>query len=333
MKPSGENTFQNDREKRAICVAAFYEFADLGSLSGGPRSLKRKIEHHLRGTSVLGTLIIADEGINATVAGPRPEVDGFLRFLRHAPTFEGRLRGLSAKLAVTGEMPFAKRMVKVKSEIVTMRTPGVDPRAVVGEYVEPEDWNALIDDPDTVVIDTRNDFEVEVGTFVAESGEAALDPGTTSFSEFPAFVERHAEALRGKRIAMFCTGGIRCEKATSYLKARGFGDVFHLKGGILGYLEKVPRGQSRWRGECFVFDERVTVDHELRAGSYALCRGCRKPITTADREREGYEEGVSCPRCVGTRTPDELASLRERQRQIDLAKSRGERHLGQPNSS
>ncbi len=183
------------------------------------------------------------------------------------------------------------------------------------------------------MIETRNDFEVEVGTFVTESGESALDPGTTSFSEFPAFVERCAETLHGKRIAMFCTGGIRCEKATSYLKARGFGDVFHLKGGILGYLEKVPREQSRWRGECFVFDERVTVDHELRAGSYALCRGCRKPLTKADREREGYEEGVSCPRCVGTRTPEELASLIERQRQIDLAKSRGERHLGQPNSS
>ncbi|GAB5495448.1 MAG: rhodanese-related sulfurtransferase [Phycisphaerales bacterium] len=279
---------------------------------------------------ILGTLILADEGINGTIAGKRESMESFIDYLQTEPAFEGKFLDAEIKYSTCGIHPFGRLRVKIKDEIVTMRVPGVSPSKSVGTYVEPNAWNALIDRPDTILIDTRNDFEVEVGTFKSSDGRESINPQTTAFCDFPSYVRDNLEDLQGKQVAMFCTGGIRCEKATSYLKSLGIESVFHLKGGILKYLEEVPRDESRWVGECFVFDERVTVNHDLEPGEYSLCWACRMPLKPADLEREEYEPGISCHRCIGTHDEATLAGLHERQKQIRLARERGERHLGQP---
>ena len=298
-----------------VIVAALYRFARLDRYE----ALKTPLAELCCKAGLKGTLLLAPEGINGTVAGPRAGIDAMLAFLRAQP----ELAGLEHKESHAGTMPFYRLKVRLKKEIVTMGVTDTDPTHIVGTYVAPGDWNALIADPDTVVIDTRNDYEVAIGTF-----DGAVDPRTGAFREFPDWVRRNANALDGKKIAMFCTGGIRCEKATAFVKSLGHADVFHLKGGILKYLEQVPEAESRWRGECFVFDERVSVGHGLRPGSHTLCRACRHPLSPEDLRSEAYRQGVQCPRCVGAFSEADRARFAERQRQVELAHARGERHIG-----
>ncbi|MGH1355509.1 MAG: rhodanese-related sulfurtransferase [Thalassovita sp.] len=268
---------------------------------------------------VTGTLLLAHEGINGTIAGSREGIDAMLAHIRALPGCDD----LEWKESTAAEQPFARMKVKLKKEIVTLGQPDVDPLAKVGHYVAPEDWNDLIRSPDVALIDTRNDYEVAIGTF-----EGAVDPETASFREFPAWWEANKDRFHNKRIAMFCTGGIRCEKSTNYLLGLGIDEVYHLKGGILKYLEEVPVEDSTWDGECFVFDGRVSVGHGLSEGPHILCHACRRPILPEDTKSAAYEEGVSCHHCVNETTEADKARFRERQKQIALAKARGETHLG-----
>lgn len=274
-----------------------------------------------------GTLLLAREGINGTIAGSDAGIAAALAYLRALPGCDG----LEAKFSWAVELPFYRMKVRVKSEIVTMGQPDIDPLRDAGHYVAAQDWNALISDPGTIVIDTRNAYEVAVGTFAG-----AINPQTTSFREFPDWFRRERERLLGQgqrpRVAMFCTGGIRCEKSTAFLKSEGIDDVYHLQGGILKYLEEIPAEQSLWHGECFVFDERVTVGHGLEPGGYALCRACRLPLDAADRASPMFEAGVSCPACHGARTDEQRARYRERHHQQSLAESRGTAHIGAPHA-
>jgi UPF0176 protein len=262
---------------------------------------------------VKGTLLLAEEGINGTISGSRNAIDGFLGELKSDPRFAD----IDHKESYCDEEPFYRSKVKLKKEIVTIGVEGVDPNKQTGTYVNPADWNALIADPEVLLIDARNDYEVALGTFAG-----AADPKTSSFGEFPKFVGDNLDPARHRKVAMFCTGGIRCEKASSYMKSRGFREVYHLKGGILKYLEEVPKEQSMWRGECFVFDHRVAVGQGLVPSELELCHGCRMPLDPADKSSELYEEGVSCPKCFATLSDKSKASARERQKQIDLAKKR-----------
>ena len=296
-------------------VAAFYHFADLDDCE----SLRGPLQQRCEDLGLLGTILLAREGINGTVAGPERGVHRLLERLREDP----RLAGLEAKTAWAREAPFYRMKVRLKQEIVSLGVPGVDPRKAVGEYVAPRDWNDLIRREDVRLVDTRNDYEVHLGTF-----RGAEDPDTRSFREFPAWVAEHLDPARDEHVAMFCTGGIRCEKSTAYLKALGFRNVYHLQGGILNYLEQVDPADSLWEGDCFVFDNRVTVDHELREGDLTVCPACRMPVTEADRESPMFELHVSCPRCFDRLTPERREALLERARQIELAEQRGERHLG-----
>jgi UPF0176 protein len=298
-----------------IRVAALYRFARFDD----PAAIRADLEAVAIEAGIRGTLLIAREGINGTIAGCAAGIDTVLAVIRALPG----CADLTPKFAGAAMMPFHRLKVRLKREIVTMGVADIDPLDDVGTYVAPADWNALIDDPDTVVIDTRNDYEVAVGSFAR-----AIDPGTASFRDFPAWVEAHRGELAGKRVAMFCTGGIRCEKATAYLKREGVDDVFHLDGGILRYLEEMPAADSRWQGECFVFDERVAVGHALAPGTHVLCRGCRMPVSTADRASPLFVEGVSCPRCHGSRDAARQAGYAERHRQVQLAKARGDAHVG-----
>ncbi|MFM5908925.1 MAG: rhodanese-related sulfurtransferase [Novosphingobium sp.] len=303
----------------AICVAALYRFTSLDDFA----SYRPALERLCREQGVHGTLLLAAEGINGTIAGSDA---GIAAVLDHIRTFPD-CGGLDVKFSRAGTMPFLRMKVRLKREIVTMGEPDIDPRASVGTYVEPQDWNALISDPDTIVIDTRNDYEVAVGTFAG-----AIDPQTASFRDFPEWFRTRRRQLLGQgkppKVAMFCTGGIRCEKSTAFLKKEGIDEVFHLKGGILKYLEEIPEAQSLWQGECFVFDQRVTIGHGLVQGNFAICHACRRPVSAEDRESPLYEEGVSCPACHDDRSEDQRASYRERARQEELAAARGERHLG-----
>jgi UPF0176 protein len=268
---------------------------------------------------IKGTLLLASEGINGTVAGSPSAVAELVKFLESIE----EISGMEIKFSHALTPPFLRMKVRLKKEIVTMGVPGIDPLQVVGTYVAPKDWNALIADPDTVVIDTRNDYEFRVGKFAR-----SVDPNTKAFTEFPDWLRAHKPDFAGKKVAMFCTGGIRCEKATAFAKEIGIKDVYHLKGGILAYLEQVPPQESLWEGECFVFDERVTVGHGLALGDAILCRACREPLNPEDRQSELYVEGLSCPHCHDVRTEKDRARYAERQKQVVLAQKRGLRHIG-----
>lgn len=298
-------------------VMALYKFASLPDVE----ALKAPLAAFCCGQGIRGTLILASEGINGTVAGTPEAIDALADFLFQSGPFGNRLVGAEVKYSSAETAPFLRMKVRVKPEIVTLRAPEADPSKRVGTYVEPADWNALIDRNDVVLLDTRNDYEVGLGTF-----QRALDPKTANFTEFKDYVATHLDPRRDRKVAMFCTGGIRCEKASSYLLSQGFEQVFHLKGGILRYLEVVPEEESRFSGECFVFDERVAVGHGLEPGTATLCRSCRHPLTAADRAHPDYHEGVSCPHCSGDSAKHAAAA--ERQRQMELARKRGGAHLG-----
>jgi UPF0176 protein len=296
-------------------IAALYHFTRFED----PAALRGPLLDLCLAQGVTGSLLLAQEGINGTIAGSRAGIDAALAHIRALPG----CADLEWKESSAQEQPFGRMKVRLKKEIVTMGQPDVDPRARVGHYVDPADWNALIQSPDVAVIDTRNDYEVAIGTF-----EGAVDPKTESFRDFPAWWEANKDRFHNKRIAMFCTGGIRCEKSTNFLIGQGVEDVYHLKGGILKYLEEVPQEDSTWQGECFVFDGRVSVGHGLAEGPHKLCHACRRPILPEDRARPEYEEGVSCHLCIDETSEADKTRFRERQKQIALAKARGEQHLG-----
>ncbi|KQZ12229.1 hypothetical protein ASD50_12700 [Mesorhizobium sp. Root552] len=296
-------------------VAALYRFCRLERFE----SLRTPLAEFCCARGIKGTLLLAREGINGTVAGGGAAIEELIAHLQSIPEFSG----LEVKHSHAAAMPFHRMKVRLKREIVTMGVNDVDPIRSVGTYVEAGDWNALISDPDTILIDTRNDYEVALGSF-----EGAVDPHTSSFREFPRWIEEHRADLENKKIAMFCTGGIRCEKATAFVKSLGFEDVFHLRGGILKYLEQVPEAESRWQGECFVFDERVSVSHGLEEGEAELCRACRHPLTARDIASPKYEAGISCSYCHDQRSDSDRARYAERQRQVQLAESRGRGHIG-----
>ena len=298
-----------------VVVAALYRFAALPDFVALKDPLYQlMIEHEVR-----GTLLLAKEGINGTIAGSRQGIDRILDWLKSDPRFAN----LEAKESYVDTPPFYRTKVKLKKEIVTMGVEGIDPKDIVGTYVEPADWNALIADPEVLVLDTRNKYEVDIGSF-----ENAINPETDSFRELPAYVEKHLDPVKHKKVAMFCTGGIRCEKSTAFLKRQGFNEVYHLKGGILKYLEEVPETESKWRGECFVFDNRVTVNHQLEKGQYDQCHACRRPITEDDKQSPHYKKGVSCHHCYQSHSVQQRQRYQERERQIELAKRRGEAHMG-----
>lgn len=298
-----------------VRVAALYRFCQLDA----PEKLKAPLAAFCCGRGIRGTILLAKEGVNGTVAGS-PQAIGEL--IEKLENFSG-IGKIEVKFSSAEAMPFHRMKVRLKQEIVTMGVDGIDPLSDAGAYVEPADWNALISQENTVVIDTRNDYEVALGSF-----KNAVDPNTSSFREFPQWVEENRAVLQGKKVAMFCTGGIRCEKATAYVRSLGFPEVYHLKGGILKYLETVPEEQSLFEGECFVFDERVSVTHGLAEGEAELCRACRRPLTAGDRKSLFYKEGVSCAWCHDQRSDDDRARYAERHRQVRLAEKRGARHIG-----
>jgi UPF0176 protein len=300
----------------SIVVAALYKFVRLGDFE----QLREPLLALMLAQDVRGTLLLANEGINGTIAGPRAGIDTVLGWLREDP----RLADLEHKESFHDAHPFLRTKVKLKKEIVTMGVEGIDPNRTVGTYLSPQEWNAVISDPETLLIDTRNDYEVEVGTF-----KGAINPETRTFREFPEYVKETLDPARHKKVAMFCTGGIRCEKSTAYLKEQGFEEVYHLKGGILKYLEEMPKEESLWEGECFVFDERVTVDHDLNPGEFDQCHACRRPISEEEKASEKFQLGVSCPKCFDESSPDQKARFAERQKQIELARARGRQHRGQ----
>jgi UPF0176 protein len=298
-------------------TAALYKFVNLPDHEALREPLLACCEAH----DVKGTLLLASEGINGTIAGPEAGVRAVLAHLRADP----RLAALQHKEAWAHKPPFSRMKVRLKKEIVTLRVPGLDPNQTVGQYVKPQDWNALLADPDVLVIDTRNDYEVAIGTF-----KGAVNPDIKTFTQLPAWLDAQPALQGGKKpkVAMFCTGGIRCEKSTALMKMRGFDEVYHLEGGILKYLEEVPPEQSTWEGECFVFDERVSVGHGLQPGHHELCRSCRWPLSAEDKASPHYVRGVSCAHCHDQRSPEQKAHLAERQRQVELAEARGEVHVG-----
>jgi UPF0176 protein len=279
------------------------------------KPLLKLMEEH----QVKGTLLLAKEGVNGTIAGNRQGIDAIVAWLRS----DSRLSELETKESYEEKMPFYRSKVKLKKEIVTMGIDGIDPKKIVGSYVKPRDWNALISDPDVILIDTRNDYEVKIGGF-----KGAINPETETFREFPQYVKEHLDPSKHKKVAMYCTGGIRCEKSTAYLKEQGFDNVYHLQGGVLKYLEEIPADQSLWQGECFVFDNRVAVNHNLEKGQYDQCYACRYPITEEEKKSEHYEQGVSCPHCYNKVSQQQRQRFAEREKQVQLAKKRGEEHIG-----
>ena len=306
---------RNSLNQDAIQVAAFYRFVPLHKLEG----MQADISDICKASGLLGTILLAHEGINGTVAGPGEGINKLFVFLGQYPGLED----LGGKISYCKKNPFYRMKVRLKKEIVTLGVEGIDPGCGVGEYVAPEHWNDLISQQDVRLIDTRNDYEVGLGTFVG-----AENPETGSFREFPAWVEANLDTEKDQKVAMFCTGGIRCEKSTALLKALGYKKVYHLEGGILNYLEQVPADESMWQGDCFVFDNRVTLDHDLTEGRYELCPACRMPLSEEDRRSPKFEQNVSCPQCFDRLTPERRASLEERGRQIELAAARGEKHIG-----
>jgi UPF0176 protein len=301
--------------KSKIVVCALYHFVRLDDY----KNLQQPLLDLMLQNQVKGTLLLASEGINGTIAGDRAGIDTILAWLKSDP----RLQALDHKESYDDSYPFYRSKVKLKKEIVTMGVEGIDPNRKVGTHVPPQEWNDLISDPEVLLIDTRNDYEVEIGSF-----KNAINPNTTSFREFPEYIKQELDSAKHKKVAMYCTGGIRCEKSTAYLKEKGFEEVYHLQGGILKYLEEVPQEESMWQGECFVFDNRVAVNHSLEKGNYDQCHACRLPITEEDKQSEYYEKGVSCSRCYNKLSDERKTAFKERQKQIDLAALRGEEHLG-----
>jgi UPF0176 protein len=298
-----------------VVVCALYKFVTLPHYG----SLRAPLLAVMEASDIRGTLLLAQEGINGTVAGTQEAIDGLLAWF---DTQEG-LSNIVTKVSFDAQMPFYRTKVKLKKEIVTMGVEGIDPRKVVGTYVKPQDWNALISDPDVILVDTRNDYEVQIGTF-----KHAVNPVTETFREFPEYVKQNLDPAKHKKVAMFCTGGIRCEKSTAYLKEQGFDEVYHLEGGILKYLEEVNQEESLWEGECFVFDNRVSVNHNLEKGVYDQCNACRMPITEQDKLLPSFVQGVSCPHCIDKIPQEQRQRFIERERQVQLARQRGEAHIG-----
>lgn len=313
-RPSSLDQDHNDQHNQ-ITVAALYKFVSLPDYE----ALKPKILDQLLSRGIRGTLLLALEGINGTVSGDREQLIEFLEWLQA----DVRFAGIDFKLSYHREQPFNRTKVKLKKEIVTMGVADVDPNNVVGTYVEAADWNELISDPETLLIDTRNNYEVNIGTF-----ENSINPNTETFREFPDYIKQNFDPKTHKKVAMFCTGGIRCEKASAFMKQQGFDEVFHLKGGILKYLETVDQQETLWKGECFVFDERVAVNHNLEKGQYDQCHACRHPITENDKALPEFIAGVSCPRCYESLTLEQKLRFQEREKQVQLAKQRGETHIG-----
>ena len=287
------------------------------------KTLREPLLNFCASQNIKGTLLLADEGINGTVAGSEKSIHAFLDFIKNDSLFEGKFKNLAHKESWSDKHPFYRMKVKLKKEIVTLGVPGVSPTKMVGTYVKPQDWNAIISDPEVVLIDTRNDYEYAIGSF-----KNAINPKTNTFREFPEYVKTHFDPKKHKKIAMFCTGGIRCEKASSFMRSEGFNEVFHLEGGILKYLEEISLQESLWRGECFVFDQRVAIKHGLEIGSYDQCYACRYPLSRKDIQSEKYTPGISCPHCSNKHSPEKIKSLTERQRQVILAKERGLPHIG-----
>jgi UPF0176 protein len=298
-----------------IVVAALYHFVSLDNY----QELRHPLLKLMLKNNIKGTLLLAGEGINGTVAGSQSSIDLLLDWIRT----DQRLKEVRCKFSYDDEMPFYRSRVKLKKEIVTMGVEGIDPNRAVGTYVKPADWNALISDPEVTLVDTRNIYESAIGSF-----KHAIKPNTGSFREFPQYVADKLDTGKHRKVAMFCTGGIRCEKSTAYLKQQGFDEVYHLQGGILKYLEEVPESESLWRGECFVFDNRVSVNHALEKGNYDQCHACRLPITENDKLSEKYRQGVSCPACYSSKTDSQRKRFVEREKQVRLARIRGETHIG-----
>ena len=305
--------------ERPEVVAAFYKFVALENIE----TIKPELEALCGKQNILGTILLAREGINGTVSGSRAAIVTLFDWFAS----QEWSADISAKFSFAEDRPFHRMKVRLKKEIVTMGEPDIDPNNCVGAYVAPADWDALINDPDTLVIDTRNNYEVAIGTF-----DNAVNPQTSSFREFPEWVQSHLDNLpksqRPKNIAMFCTGGIRCEKATSYMVSRGFENVFHLEGGILKYLETIPAEKSSWQGDCFVFDQRVSVRHGLEPGDYDMCHACQMPLSAEEMQSPHYEPGVCCPKCHGAHSERQEQRFREREKQMRLARQRGENHIG-----
>jgi len=301
--------------RETVQVSALYKFTEVGD----PVALKDRLIRYLADTSLLGTVLVAKEGVNGTISGPPKEVEDFIVFLSDALGVEN----IPSKRATSSFRPFHRMKVRLKKEIVTLGVDGIDPNREVGQYVPPEQWNALIEREDVVLVDTRNDYEYAVGSF-----KGALNPKTKSFREFPDYVDRNLDPAKTPKVAMFCTGGIRCEKATGLMLQKGFKEVYHLEGGILEYFNRVDSKQSLWDGECFVFDERVTVNQELQQGAYKMCHACRMPLNSKDLSSPEYEEGISCPKCYDHLTQEKRDRLAQRNLQMELAKKRQERHLG-----
>jgi len=298
-------------------VCALYKFVHLPQY----RELQRPLQAQMVENDVKGTLLLAEEGVNGTISGSRSGIDAVLAWMETIQEFSD----ISVKESLTNQLPFKRSKVKLKKEIVTMGVAGIDPNRSVGTYVSPQQWNELINDPDVLLVDTRNHYEVAVGAFAN-----AVNPKTTNFREFPQYVSQHLDPSVHKKVAMYCTGGIRCEKSTALLKKQGFEEVYHLQGGILKYLEEIPEEASLWQGECFVFDERVTVDHQLEKGSYDQCHACRLPLSEEDKLSEYYQQGISCAACYHERSDEDRARYREREKQVQLAEIRGQIHIGEP---
>lgn len=301
-----------------IVVAALYKFVRLEDYE----SLRTPLLDLCRKNSIKGILLLAREGLNGTVAGSREAVDSFKEYLHQDPRFQ---EGVEYKESFADDMPFYRMKVRLKKEIVTIGLADVDPTRTVGTYLSPEEWNRVILDPEVVLIDTRNDYEVDIGTF-----KDAINPRTRTFRDFPEYVKKHFDPKKNKKVAMFCTGGIRCEKASAYMKHAGFEEVYHLKGGILKYLEEMPKEKSLWEGECFVFDQRIAVGHALELSDYTMCYGCRYPLSPEDRTSNLYLEGVHCPHCYDTLTNEKKERALARQRQVELARKKGLPHIGSP---
>ena len=298
---------------------AFYQFISLENID----QLKAFILKICQKNSIKGTILLASEGINGTISGDEKKIQKFIEFIKEDSFFKNNFKNIEYKESWASKNPFYRMKVRLKKEIVALGVEGVSPAKKVGQYVNPEDWNALIEDPNTIIIDTRNNYEVDIGTF-----KNSINPQTESFREFPTFVEKNLKDNKQKKVAMFCTGGIRCEKATSLMLEKGFEDVYHLKGGVLKYLEKIPKEKSLWKGECFVFDQRFAVTHGLDEGQYGQCYACRHPLSPEELESDQYTKGISCPYCFNKLSDKKKAGVIERQKQVMLSKSKGKNHIG-----